>query len=106
MQFEQLLESRTAKYVMFDITWCGGLTEAHKIAAMADAIECRSLRTPPGTAAVLRDDASHYGVAQRVDPGKLPAILRARLAGDAGEPNARRMRFDPRAGGDGLRDAD
>ena len=39
MQFEQLLESRTVKYVMFDVTWCGGLTEARKIAAMADAFE-------------------------------------------------------------------
>jgi L-alanine-DL-glutamate epimerase-like enolase superfamily enzyme len=39
MQFEQLLESRTVKFVMFDVTWCGGLTEAHKIAAMADAYE-------------------------------------------------------------------
>jgi galactonate dehydratase len=39
MQFEELLESRTVKYVMFDVTWCGGLTEAHKIAAMADSYE-------------------------------------------------------------------
>ena len=39
MQFEQMLESRTLKYVMFDVTWCGGLTEARKIAAMADAYE-------------------------------------------------------------------
>ncbi len=39
LQFEQLLESRTVKYVMFDATWCGGLTEARKIAAMADAYE-------------------------------------------------------------------
>ena len=39
MQFEELLASRTVKYVMFDVTWCGGLTEAHKIAAMADAYE-------------------------------------------------------------------
>jgi galactonate dehydratase len=39
MQFEQLLESRTVKYVMFDLTWCGGLTEGRKIAAMADAAE-------------------------------------------------------------------
>jgi L-alanine-DL-glutamate epimerase-like enolase superfamily enzyme len=37
LQFEQLLESRTPKFVMFDLTWCGGLTEARKIAAMADA---------------------------------------------------------------------
>lgn len=39
MEFAELLESRTTRYVMFDITWCGGLTEARKIAAMADAYE-------------------------------------------------------------------
>ena len=39
LQFEQLLESRTVKYVMFDVTWCGGLTEARKIAGMTDAFE-------------------------------------------------------------------
>ena len=39
MQFEQLFESRTVKYAMFDVTWCGGLTEARKIAAMADSME-------------------------------------------------------------------
>ena len=39
MEFAELLESRTIRYVMFDITWCGGLTEARKIAAMADAYE-------------------------------------------------------------------
>lgn len=37
LQFEQLLESKAAKYVMFDVCWCGGLTEARKITAMADA---------------------------------------------------------------------
>lgn len=39
MQFEQLLEARAAKYIMFDLCWCGGLTEARKITAMADAYE-------------------------------------------------------------------
>ena len=39
MAFESLLESRTPKYVEFDVTWCGGVTEARKIAAMADAYE-------------------------------------------------------------------
>jgi galactonate dehydratase len=39
MQFEQLLSSRTTKYVMFDVTWCGGLTEARKIASLADTYE-------------------------------------------------------------------
>jgi len=47
LQFEQLLDSRTVKFVMFDVTWCGGLTEAHKIAAMADA---RELPIAPHTA--------------------------------------------------------
>jgi len=37
--FLQLLESRAAKYVMFDVTWCGGLSEARKIANLAEAFE-------------------------------------------------------------------
>ncbi len=39
MQFQQLLEARVVKYVMFDMCWCGGLTEARKITALADAYE-------------------------------------------------------------------
>jgi len=39
MQFLQLLESRAARYVMFDVTWCGGLSEARKIANLAEAFE-------------------------------------------------------------------
>jgi L-alanine-DL-glutamate epimerase-like enolase superfamily enzyme len=39
LQFLQLLESRAAKYVMFDVTWCGGVSEAKKIATMAEAFE-------------------------------------------------------------------
>jgi len=39
MQFLRLLESRAARYVMFDVTWCGGLSEARKIANMAEAFE-------------------------------------------------------------------
>jgi len=39
MQFEALLEARAAKYIMFDVTWCGGLSEARKIAAMAEAYQ-------------------------------------------------------------------
>ncbi len=37
LQFESLLDSRAAKYIMFDVCWCGGLSEAKKIAAMAAA---------------------------------------------------------------------
>ncbi len=39
LQFQSLLESRAAKYIMFDVCWCGGLTEARKITAMADSYQ-------------------------------------------------------------------
>ncbi len=39
MQFLQLLESRAARYVMFDVTWCGGLSEAKKISSLAEAFQ-------------------------------------------------------------------
>ncbi len=32
------LQIGVAGVAMLDLSWCGGLTEAHKIAAMADAI--------------------------------------------------------------------
>jgi L-alanine-DL-glutamate epimerase-like enolase superfamily enzyme len=39
LQFQQLLEARAAKYVMFDVCWCGGLSEARKIASMAETYQ-------------------------------------------------------------------
>jgi galactonate dehydratase len=39
LAFQQLLESSAAKFVMFDVTWCGGLTEARKVTTMADSYE-------------------------------------------------------------------
>ena len=39
MQFQQLLEARAAKFVMFDLDWCGGLSEGRKIATMAEAYQ-------------------------------------------------------------------
>jgi L-alanine-DL-glutamate epimerase-like enolase superfamily enzyme len=39
MEFLQMLEARASKYVMFDATWCGGLSEARKIANMAEAFQ-------------------------------------------------------------------
>ena len=38
-QFLQILEARAAKYIMFDVCWCGGLSEARKIASMAEAFD-------------------------------------------------------------------
>jgi len=76
MQFERLLESRTPKYVMFDVTWCGGLTEARKIAALADAQELPYCAAHGRrSVALLRVHPPHHGIAQRMDPGKLPEIL-------------------------------
>ncbi len=63
MQFEKLFESRTVKYAMFDVTWCGGLTEARKIATMADAME---LPIAPHTAGgpLLFYASTHLSTAQ------------------------------------------
>jgi galactonate dehydratase len=36
MPFRDLLEARAAQFVMFDVTWCGGLSEARRIASMAE----------------------------------------------------------------------
>lgn len=47
LQFLPLLESRAVKYVMFDVTWCGGLSEAKKISSMAEAFQ---LTVAPHTA--------------------------------------------------------
>jgi L-alanine-DL-glutamate epimerase-like enolase superfamily enzyme len=37
--FRELLEQRAASIVMLDVSWCGGLSEARKIAAMAEAYQ-------------------------------------------------------------------
>jgi galactonate dehydratase len=34
--FREILENRSARYIMPDLSWCGGLSEAHKIASMAE----------------------------------------------------------------------
>lgn len=46
-QFEQLLNANAVRYVMFDVCWCGGLSEALRITAMAAA---RQLPIAPHTA--------------------------------------------------------
>jgi galactonate dehydratase len=37
--FRELLEKRAAGVIMLDVSWCGGLSEARKIAAMAEAYQ-------------------------------------------------------------------
>ena len=36
-EFRELLELQACDFVMYDLGWCGGLSEARKIAAMAEA---------------------------------------------------------------------
>ena len=107
MQFEQILAARAAKFVMFDVTWCGGLTEARKIANMADAYQ---LPVAPHTAGgpLLFYASTHLTTAsaQRVDPGELPALLRTRLAGHAGESHRAAGRIHPGSRGAGFRHED
>src|SRR3954468_14349630 len=38
-QFLELLRKGAADYVMLDVSWCGGLSEAKKIATMAEAFQ-------------------------------------------------------------------
>jgi len=61
-QFQQLLEARAAKYVMLDVCWCGGLSEARRIAAMADAYQ---LPVAPHTAGgpLLFYASTHFSTA-------------------------------------------
>jgi L-alanine-DL-glutamate epimerase-like enolase superfamily enzyme len=39
MRFHDMLDARVAKFVMLDVTWCGGLSEARKIGALAEAFQ-------------------------------------------------------------------
>ena len=74
--FRDLLETGAAGIVMLDIAWCGGLSEARKIAAMAEAWH---LPVAPhdctGPVVLCRLDASVAQCAERARPGE-----RARLS--------------------------
>jgi L-alanine-DL-glutamate epimerase-like enolase superfamily enzyme len=37
--FKQLIDKRAASVIMIDLAWCGGISEARKIANMAEASE-------------------------------------------------------------------
>ena len=39
MRFHEMLEARVAKFVMLDVTWCGGLSEGRRIASLAEAFQ-------------------------------------------------------------------
>ena len=75
MAFQQLLESRAAKYVMFDLCWVGGLSEARKIANMADAYQLPVAPHTAGGPLLFYLRATDHGAHERMDPGELPAVL-------------------------------
>jgi L-alanine-DL-glutamate epimerase-like enolase superfamily enzyme len=62
LQFQQLFEARAARFVMFDLCWCGGLSEARKIAALADTYQ---LPVAPHTAGgpLLFYASTHFSTA-------------------------------------------
>ena len=74
--FRDLLETGVAGVIMLDIAWCGGLSEARKIAAMAEAWH---LPVAPhdctGPVVLCRLDASLAQRAQRARSGERARLL-------------------------------
>ncbi|HEX4212820.1 MAG TPA: mandelate racemase/muconate lactonizing enzyme family protein [Candidatus Dormibacteraeota bacterium] len=59
--FRDLLEERVAGIVMLDLSWCGGLTEAKKIASMAEAYH-RPVAPHDCTGPVVLTASTHLSV--------------------------------------------
>lgn len=59
--FRDLLEQRVAGVVMLDLSWCGGLTEARKIASMAEAYH-RPVAPHDCTGPVVLTASTHLSV--------------------------------------------
>ena len=59
--FRDLLEERVAGVVMLDLSWCGGLTEAKKIASMAEAYH-RPVAPHDCTGPVVLTASTHLSV--------------------------------------------
>ena len=60
-QFRELLELQACDYVMYDLSWVGGLSEAHKIAAMAEAWH-RPVAPHDCTGPVLLTASVHHSI--------------------------------------------
>jgi len=58
-EFRELLELQACDFVMYDLSWCGGLSEVRKIAAMAEAWH-RPVAPHDCTAPVLLAASVHY----------------------------------------------
>ena len=54
LRFRRLLEQRAVGIVSFDVGWCGGISEARQIIALADAYyaTCNAAATPSLTTSV------------------------------------------------------
>jgi L-alanine-DL-glutamate epimerase-like enolase superfamily enzyme len=60
-EFRELLEQQACDYVMYDLSWCGGLSEARKIAAMAEAWH-RPVAPHDCTGPVLLTASVHHSI--------------------------------------------
>ena len=103
--FRDLLETGAAGVVMLDLSWCGGLSEARKIAAMAEAWH---LPVAPHdcTGPVVLAASTHLSLnaPNALDPGKRARLLphlvprsRHRAAGGQGRLHFGRPRAGPRS---------
>jgi galactonate dehydratase len=96
--FRDLLETGAAGIVMLDVAWCGGLSEARKIAAMAEAWH---LPVAPhdctGPVVLDRLDASVAERAKRADPGVRARLLSRLVSRCRHRPAPGRARLHHRA---------
>ena len=105
-EFEALLESGVARYVSFDLTWCGGLSLARKVAA---ASEAHQLLVVPHTAGgpLLFYASTHLttAITNVAIQESCQRFFERGLAGHAGGPDRARRRNGGRPGAPGLRHA-
>ena len=86
--FREVMEKNAARVVMLDLSWCGGIGEAKKIATMAEALPTSYRATRlhrPGRACRL--DPSFAKRTERIDPG-IGARLLHRLVPGTGDRSA------------------
>ena len=75
--FRQMLAANTFDYVMLDLGWCGGLSEARKIAALADSC-CKPVAPHDCTGPVQLWAGLHLSM--HISNGLFQEVVRANLA--------------------------
>jgi galactonate dehydratase len=98
--FRDILQAQAADIVMLDVGWCGGLTEARKIAALAEAYQ-----RPVAPHDCNGPDPSHAAHPQRSGDGGSARLLQHLVSGDPDRASRRERRSYPRSAGRGARHA-